>query len=54
MHDTSPSEIQPSLLERLAQLSSDDLHKMIHSKGAGKMEKFLVGGLEHDFYFSIH
>lgn len=40
MHDTSPSEIQPSLLERLSQLSSDDLQKMIHSKGAGKMEKF--------------
>mgnify|MGYP007105160525 CR=1 FL=1 len=39
MHD-APNEIQPSLLERLAQLSSDDVRKMMHSKGAGKMEKF--------------
>lgn len=38
-HD-APNEIQPSLLERLAQLSSDDVRKMMHSKGAGKMEKF--------------
>ena len=33
-------ELEPSLLEKVSQLSSDDVRKMLHSKGAEKLEKF--------------
>jgi len=41
MHEARVNkEPEPSLLEKVSQLSSDDVRKMLHSKGAGKLQKF--------------
>ena len=40
MHEPRVKEPEPSLLEKVSQLSSDDVRKMLHSKGAGKLQKF--------------
>ena len=41
MHEARVNkEPEPSLLEKVSQLSSDDVRKMLHSKGAEKLQKF--------------
>jgi len=40
MHEPRVKEPEPSFLEKVSQLSSDDVRKMLRSKGAGKLQKF--------------